>query len=52
MIFNCYVSQQQYSWDCDVWHNGHLDLKIRVLTVSISRIVFNIITTNMVAIFV
>jgi hypothetical protein len=32
MIFNCYVSQQQYSWDCDVWHNRHLDLKIRVLT--------------------
>jgi hypothetical protein len=32
MIFNYYVSQQQYSWDCDVWHNRHLDLKIRVLT--------------------
>jgi hypothetical protein len=32
MIFNCYVSQQQYSWDCDVWHDRHLDLKIRVLT--------------------
>jgi hypothetical protein len=29
---NCYVSQQHYSWDCDVWHNKHLDLKIRVLT--------------------
>ena len=36
MIFNCYVSQQQYSWDCDVWHNRHLDLKIRVLTALIS----------------
>jgi hypothetical protein len=36
MIFNCYVSQQQYSWDCDVWHNRHLDLKIRVLTLSFS----------------
>ena len=28
----CYVSQKWYSWDCDVWHNRHLDLKIRVLT--------------------
>ena len=28
----CYVSQKWYSWDCDVWHNGHLNLKIRVLT--------------------
>ena len=27
-----YVSQKQYSWDCDVRHNRHLDLKIRVLT--------------------
>ena len=34
MIFNCYVSQQQYSWDCDVWHDRHLDLKIRVLTLT------------------
>ena len=32
MIFNYYVSQQHYSWDCDVRHNRHLDLKIRVLT--------------------
>ena len=27
-----YVSQKQYSWDCDVRHNRHLVLKIRVLT--------------------
>ena len=32
MISIYYVSQKQYSWDCDVWHNRHLDLKIRVLT--------------------
>ena len=34
-----YVSQKQYSWDCDVWHNRHLDLKIRVLTLSLSYFV-------------
>ena len=28
----CYVSQKWKSWDCDVWHNRHLELKIRVLT--------------------
>ena len=28
----CYVSQKWYSWDCDVWHNRHLDLKIWELT--------------------
>ena len=27
-----YVSQKWSSRDCDVWHNRHLDLKIRVLT--------------------
>jgi hypothetical protein len=32
VILNYYASQQQYSWDCDVWHNRHPDLKIRVLT--------------------
>jgi hypothetical protein len=32
VILNYYASQQQYSWDCDVWHNRHSDLKIRVLT--------------------
>jgi hypothetical protein len=29
---NSYVSQKQSFWDCDVWHDKHLDLKIRVLT--------------------
>jgi hypothetical protein len=29
---NCYVSQKPSSWDCDVWHNRHLDLKNWVLT--------------------
>ena len=28
-----YVLQKQYSCDCDVRHNRHLELKIRVLTV-------------------
>jgi hypothetical protein len=27
---DCYVSQQQSSWDCDVSHDRHLDIKIRV----------------------
>ena len=29
----CYVSQKWLSWDCDVWHNRHLGLKIRVFTI-------------------
>jgi hypothetical protein len=31
VILNYCASQQQYSWDCDLWHNRHSDLKIRVL---------------------
>ena len=37
MIPIYYVSQKWYSWDCDVWHNRHLDLKIRVFTSTYGR---------------
>jgi hypothetical protein len=43
-----YVSQKEYSWDCDVWHNRHLKLKIRMLTLGFltrSRRSFNPTTT-------